>query len=182
VVAEIGHFTRAAAALGYVQSTVTTHIQALEKELEVRLFDRLGKGVRLTEAGNRLLIYAQKILTLTEEMRGAIHSDAAISGTLTISAPETLCIYRLPALLREFRAQYPHAKVIFRPCRVADLRREVNDGVLDAALLLEESIQNSGMVVEPLLLESLVIIASAEHRLRDKAVVCPTDLAESPFS
>src|SRR4051812_21536603 len=59
-------FTRAAAALGYAQSSVTAQIQALETELGVRLFDRLGRHVALTDAGDRLLQYAERLLSLAE--------------------------------------------------------------------------------------------------------------------
>jgi DNA-binding transcriptional LysR family regulator len=65
-------FTRAAAELGYVQSNVTAQVQALERELGVRLFDRLGRRVVLTDAGRVLLRYAQKILDLSEEAQEAV--------------------------------------------------------------------------------------------------------------
>ncbi len=62
-------FTRAATQLGYVQSAVTSHIKALENELGVRLFDRLGRRIALTEAGSQLLDYADKILQLANRPR-----------------------------------------------------------------------------------------------------------------
>jgi len=179
VVAEMGSFTRAAAALDYVQSTVTTHIQALELELGVPLFARFGKGVRLTEAGKRVLLYAHKMLNLAAEMRTALaSSDDHLTGTLTISAPETLCIYRLPQLLHEFRQRHPQVTLIFRPCRVADLRREVGEGLLDAAFVLEEPLHNAVLAVEPLLKEPLVIIAQPTHPMWNQPVVRPADLAD----
>src|SRR5262245_13626548 len=118
-IAETGSFTRAAERLGYVQSNVTAHIQALEGELGVVLFDRLGRQVRLTLAGRRLLDYAGRILTLADEACDAV--SHALSGEVLISAPETLCAHRLPVLLRLARSELPHAQVIFRPLPASTL-------------------------------------------------------------
>src|SRR5437667_9141173 len=103
-------FSRAAQILNYVQSSVTTQIQVLEEELGVRLFDRLGKRVALTDAGKRFLPYAEKILSLSEEARQAVADEEVPTGSLTISASETLCTYRLPALLRQFHDRFPQVK------------------------------------------------------------------------
>src|SRR5688572_33360569 len=81
-------FTRAAAALGYAQSSVTAQIQALEAELGARLFDRLGRRIALTDAGERLLEYADRLLTLAAEARAALVDGAEPAGTLTVGAPE----------------------------------------------------------------------------------------------
>src|ERR1051326_4791809 len=95
-------FSRTAQILNYMQSSVTAQIQALEEELGVRLFDRLGKRVALTDAGRQLLHYAERLLDLAAEARGALVQGEASTRFLTISAPETLWIYRLLALLHLF--------------------------------------------------------------------------------
>src|SRR5262245_45919740 len=120
VVATTRSFTRAATTLGYAQSSVTAHIQALEAELGAPLFDRLGRQIALTEAGERFLVYARQLLELAEEARVAVNNNNEPRGTVTISAPETLCTYRLPTLLRVFRDRCPQAQVAFRPCRPAN--------------------------------------------------------------
>ena len=73
VVAATRNFTRAAAELGYSQSSVTTHIQALERELGAELFDRSSRAVILTEAGRRTLEYADRLLALADEAKAAVH-------------------------------------------------------------------------------------------------------------
>src|SRR5690348_789398 len=123
-------FSRTAQSLNYVQSSVTAQIQTLEEELGVRLFDRLGKRIALTDAGKRFLPYAERILDLSEEAREAVTDGDVPSGSLIISAPETLCIYRLPALLRLFRDRFPQVKVIFKPSSYEDLRQRVSDGLV----------------------------------------------------
>jgi DNA-binding transcriptional LysR family regulator len=79
VVAVTSNFTRAAAQLGYCQSNVTTHIQALEREWGVFLFERsrLSKTVVLTEQGRQALEYADRLLALAEETKAALHSVAS---------------------------------------------------------------------------------------------------------
>src|SRR5215472_2311176 len=105
-------FTRTASALGYVQSNITTQIQALEEELGTPLVDRLGKQIALTDAGQRFLPYAEQILTLVEEGRMIVAGTGEPMGTLTMSAPESLCTYRLPQLLSAFQSRYPQVRLL----------------------------------------------------------------------
>jgi DNA-binding transcriptional LysR family regulator len=77
MVAATRNFTRAAAELGYSQSNVTSHIQALERELGTALFDRASKKVMLTEAGKCTLEYANRLLALANEAKAAVHQHRA---------------------------------------------------------------------------------------------------------
>src|SRR5215211_6256009 len=130
VAAELS-FTRAASALDYAQSSVTAQIQALEAELDVRLFDRLGRRVALTDAGTRLLEYAERLLSLAEEARTALADGGEPAGSLTIGAPETIMTYRLPSVLQGFRTRFPRVRLVFRPTPNAELQRAIGDGSLD---------------------------------------------------
>lgn len=172
-----GSFTRAAAVLGYAQSSVTAHIQALESELGVPLFDRLGKQVLLTAAGRSFSDYATRLLDLADEARTAVADPAAPAGTLTISAPESLCTYRLPAVLRAMRDRWPAVRVVFRSHRVEQLRRHVREGELDLAFVLEPPQPTAGLVVEPLNSEPIVLVGPPAHPLACAPAVHPADLA-----
>ncbi|MGE5623389.1 MAG: LysR family transcriptional regulator, partial [Methanocella sp.] len=171
------NFTQAAAALGYVQSSVTAQIQALETELGVRLFDRLGRRVVLTDAGARLLKYADRMLALAEEARVAAAGAVEPAGSLTLSAPETVCTYRLPAVLHRFRALHPQVQLVFRPSLVRDLRRGVREGALDVAFLLERPVQGEGLNVVRLRGEEMLVVAPPGHRLAALPAVRAADLA-----
>src|SRR5690606_25171163 len=94
------NFSRAAEALNYVPSNVTMQITALEEELNVRLFDRLGKQLVLTTAGKHFLTHVQDILNKLEEARSSVHDNEILSGTITISANEVVCAYRLPEVFK----------------------------------------------------------------------------------
>lgn len=169
-------FTRTATALNYVQSTVTAQIQALEAEMDVQLFDRLGKRVALTDAGQRLLDYAERILALAEEARQAVARHDEPAGTLTISAPESLCIYRLPAILSQFRAAYPQVRLLFRPISFADMRRHVSENQLDMAFVLDEPLRSTELAVEPLIEEPVLLIAPPDHPLAVRSSVLAAHL------
>ncbi|MCI0394757.1 MAG: LysR family transcriptional regulator [Chloroflexi bacterium] len=174
-------FSRAAVALDYAQSTITAQIQGLEGELGVPLFNRLGRRVELTEAGLRLLAYSERLLDLEEETRLVVTGQQALSGTLTIGAPETVCTYRLPQVLRCYREEVPNVRLIFRPLPYAELLRSVRNGTVDVAFLLEQPIQASNLIVETLTREPLVVVATAGHPLAHQQTVNPRELEGEPL-
>lgn len=170
-------FSKAAEILNYAQSSVTVHIQALEDELNVPLFERLGKRVKLTEAGQRMVIATEKILALVEETKKTVPGSGVPTGTLTIGAHESQCAYRLPPVLSEFRSLYPQVRLIFRPI-VSDggLRMLLGQGLLDVAFMLEPPVQPEGLIVEPLIQEHILVLAHPDHPLTRLPQVLPSDL------
>ncbi|GHO50497.1 LysR family transcriptional regulator [Ktedonospora formicarum] len=170
------NFHQAAEQLDYVQSTVTAQIQALEEDLGTRLFDRLGRYIKLTEAGERLLPYTEQLLTIAEEARTAVSGQKGYTGTLTIGATETLCTYRLPAVLHQFRLTYPQVRLLLTPSPFSSLRRLVSDGQVDLAFLMEEPITATALHAESLLAESILLVASADHPLARYSAILPSDL------
>lgn len=170
------NFTRTAERLNYAQSSVTAQIQALEQELGVKLFERLGKRIRLTEAGTRLLQYADDILRLSDEAHLAVPDQCEPSGTITIGAVESLCTYRLAPVLKVFRSSYPKVELIFRTGICANLRREVLHGNLDLAITLEETGHDEGLVFEVLMQEPMLVLARPDHPLVEREQVNPAEL------
>jgi DNA-binding transcriptional LysR family regulator len=170
------NYHQAAERLGYVQSTVTAQIQALEAELGTSLFDRLGRHIALTHAGERLLPYAEHLLKVAEEARQSIAEPQECTGTLTVGATETLCTYRLPAVLHQFRRVYPQVRLHFYPSPFSALRRLVTDGQVDLAFLMEEPIVATALHAEPLISEPIQLVASPDHLCTQKPVLLPADL------
>ena len=165
MVAATGSFTQAAAALHYAQSSVTAHIQALENDLGVPLFQRLPRRVVLTPAGTRLLREADTLLQQVEHARQSVRSGQEARGPFTLSAPDTLCIHWLPAVIREFRGAHPGVRMVFRPGPEAEYRRLVADGALDLGLVMEEPIPGGALHVETLFPTAMVLVAPPDHRL-----------------
>jgi DNA-binding transcriptional LysR family regulator len=182
MVAHTLSFSRTAEALNYVQSSVTAQVQALEEELGVRLFDRMGKHVTLTDAGRRLQLYAEKILDQVSEARNAVTEEEIPTGTVTISAPESLCTYRLPILLHRFRMDYPQSRLIFRPCLdCAQLRRHVSDGLIDVAFVIDEFVPSRAHQTEQLQRDALLILAAPDYPLAERFLRSDRPLESGDF-
>lgn len=176
------NFSKTAITLNYAQSSVTAQIQALEAELDVQLFERLGKRIILTEAGRKFKLYADKITLLTEEAKTVVRGGTEPHGTLVIGAPESLCTYRLPPLLIKFRASFPHVQLRFYPV-VSDLELFplLADGTIDAAFMLGQITSSDMFIMEPIIKEPISIITHPEHPLTNKKSVYAIDLTGESF-
>ena len=168
-------FSRTAEVLNYVPSTVTMQIKALEEELGVKLLDRLGKSVVLTDAGQQLLPYANKILNDIEEARFVSSQSGELTGTVIIGADEVLCTYRLPALLRLFRERYPHVRLLFRPLSSHNLKQSLREGNVDVVFMLDEPVVSMDLHTEILLDESFLMVVSPDHPLATRSTLSIED-------
>ncbi|MCM3180656.1 LysR family transcriptional regulator [Cytobacillus horneckiae] len=180
-VASTLNFSRAAEALNYVPSNVTMQIKALEEELGVRLFDRLGKQLVLTTAGEHFLTHVQSILDKLEEARGAVQDKGNLSGTLTISANEVLCAYRLPLVFKLFRSRNPGVRLIFRSVPNLQLKQTLFEGTADVVFMLDEPILSTGLEVEQLLEETFRFFVSPDHHLAKLTVLKEEDFHGEVF-
>ena len=107
-VAQHQSFSKAAESLYLTQPSVTARIQALEKELAEELFERTGRGVRLTDAGHAFLPFAERILAALQEGRESVEEVRSLQiGSLRLGVAPTLCTYVLPRTLKAFRNRYP---------------------------------------------------------------------------
>jgi DNA-binding transcriptional LysR family regulator len=170
-------FNQAAEQLNYAQSSVSAQIHALEEELCVSLFDRLGRGIRLTEAGERLLQYAEKILDLADESRSEIAETRETQGALTIRVPESSGIWRLSQVIGRYVGRYPAVRLDFTTCAHETLQKALRKGITDLAFLLTESLQVADLDTEVLGFESIVMVASPDHPLARRRTVHSRDLA-----
>lgn len=188
-VARQSSFSRAALRLGYVQSTVSAQVQALERELGVKLFDRLARTVALTAAGQALLPHAERLLELAATARAAVAATVGDggepTGSITVSAPESLLTYRLPAVLSRISSQFPRVSVELRPTAIGrfrgEARRAVASGSVDLAFVLDTPLSLPGFTAEPLAMEPISVIAAPGHRLASARQVAPTDLHGEPL-
>jgi len=170
-------FTNAALSLGYAQSSVTAQIKGLEEDLGTALFNRVGNRLELTEPGLRFLTYAERILALTEEAKASIQDDEGV-GTIRFTAPESICTYLLPPVLKAFMAKFPRVRLQFLPGFVRDFKRQVLDGAVDLAFILEEPFPSKALAVEKLRDEQVLILAAPAHRLAARASVSAMDLMD----
>jgi DNA-binding transcriptional LysR family regulator len=176
-VATLLNFNRAAEVLNYAQSTVSAQIKGLEEDLGVKLFDRLGKGVILTDAGERLCKYAQKMLDIEAETLADVKGGTQSQGSLTVRVPQSVGNTYLPGVLTEYRRLFPGVSLNFHSCAFHSLEHELQTGVTDLAFLLAESINSASLTAEALRFERLLMISNQGHPLAEKDKVSIEDLS-----
>lgn len=137
-VVRTGTFTAAASELGFTQSTVTAHVQKLERELGCRLLDRLPGAVVITSVGDEVRRHAEEALAAEARMRAApAGSNSRPSGTVRLLAPESLCTYWLPEVVGAVRDAEPDVQIWISPGGGADALDAVHRGLVDLAITLE---------------------------------------------
>lgn len=170
-VAHTGSFTATARELGYVQSTVTGHVQALERRLGVRLLDRLPAGAVPTAAGTRLLGFANQLLNVEARLLVDVPEQAGrAAGAVRLLAPESLCAYRLPAMVAQLRALAPGIQLTLAPAGTARTLEAIRAGACEAGLLLEPSINAADLRLEPLGIEELSLLTAPDVGLGPDAL------------
>jgi LysR family nitrogen assimilation transcriptional regulator len=158
-IAELGSITRAAAHLHVAQPALTRHVQRLEDELNVALFTRANRGVRLTEAGQKLLDGATRILRDIERTGDEIRAqDAHPSGKIVLGITPTLCPVLVPALFARMRRDYPMIELKVMHAGMVRLEEFIIDGRVDIALLSELS--RSRLVVSTRLAEEEMVLVT----------------------
>lgn len=175
------NFTRAALRVHCVQSNVTTQIRALEAELGVPLFERLGKKVLLAEAGQRLLPYANQVLLLLREAQGVAANAEAPAGRLCVASPESVVTYRLPAILQLFQQKYPRVELSFLPLSTAILPEQIARGDIDFAFLIGNLSEHRNLLIEDLVAEPMALVAAPKHPLAGRRGIRPRDIRDEAF-
>jgi DNA-binding transcriptional LysR family regulator len=113
-ITETGSFSKAAESLSYAQSTITFQVRQLESEFGVRLFERVGGRMVLTEAGRELMPFISRVLESVDDLESFRRQRAGKKGILTVAAPESIVTYRLQPVLRKFREAAPDVRLRLR--------------------------------------------------------------------
>jgi len=171
------NFTKTGLQLGYAQSNITGQIHQLEKELQVKLFERLGRGIQLTNEGKNFLQNAKNILQLCEKAKVEL-SAQVFRGILNIGAAETLCVYRLPKILTEYRKRYPLVEIRIQTESCENLYELIKRNQIDLALVLTDKMKAPDMVAQILHDESMTMVASPLHKLAKKKKITPNDFSD----
>ena len=173
-------FSRAAEALFLTQPSVTARIQALERDLGERLFERSGRGVRLTEVGACFLPHAERVLQALNGGRDAIDSLRNLqSGSLILASATTVSTYILPGLLKTFRSRFPHVEVSVRTGRSEQvlamlLQDEAQVGLVRA--VYHQDIETRGLIED-----ELILVANSDHELAGSGSVSVEQVGNHPF-
>jgi LysR family hydrogen peroxide-inducible transcriptional activator len=179
-IVETGGFSRAAERCNVSQPSLSQQIQKLERELGGRLFDRLGRGVVLTEAGQNLLPRARAILAELKEIEvGLADSIRAGHGRLAVGFIPTVAPYLLPGVLQNMAEKYPHAELSVHEDLTDNLLQDLVSGKLDVGIM-STPINNKHIRTEDLFSEPLLVASSRHHEFAH-AMIQVKELEAFPF-
>lgn len=174
-------FSAAAGALHLTQPAVSKRIAALEQMLDTRLFDRIGRRIILTEAGQTLLTRAERILTEVDDTRRAITNLAGeVHGRLSVATSHHIGLHRLPPVLRQFTRQHPHVQLDLCFMDSEAACRAVIQGELELAVVTLPPEESSDLVVIPVWHDPLALVSAPDHPLCKKARLTLARLCDYP--
>jgi DNA-binding transcriptional LysR family regulator len=180
-VADQSSFTAAAQALGLTQAAVSQRIHALEGALGLALFRRSGGRVLLTDAGQRLHPYAQRILALHQEARVQVtRGKSAITGELALGASSIPSEHLLPAILSNFQTRYPHVQVRSVMTHTRDVLRQLELGQIQLGMVGRRE-DGPHLDYRCLGADELVLVVLAEHSWGRRRRVSLAELCHHPL-
>jgi len=174
-----GSITRAAEACEVTQPTLSAQIGKLERELGIRIFERDGRGLRITDAGHTVLEHAKRVAGSVDDLVAAVqgHLDP-LAGVLRLGLIPTLSPYLLPALLPRIQERLPRVSLTVVEEQTVALLERVHSGTLDAAMIATE-IDDPHVVAAPLFDEPLLVALSAQHPLAKRKAIEPREIDPS---
>jgi DNA-binding transcriptional LysR family regulator len=183
VVAEELNIGRAAERLHIVQPALSRQMQALEGELEVALFDRLPRGIRLTPAGEQLALDAQRILRdVADTVDRLMRTGRGELGVLTIGFVDTMSWGGIvPATMRALQCDHPGIALRTVAMSSVEQQAAIRDGRLDAGFCFYRDLEDAAITGIPVLRDDIVLAVPARSALAQRASVSLADLTDEPF-
>jgi DNA-binding transcriptional LysR family regulator len=180
-VAALRSFSRAADDLFITQPTVSGHILSLERSLSLRLFDRTGREIGLTKAGELFLQYASKILTVRKDLLNALSEfSQGIRGELSLGASTIPGEYLLPRLMSDFKRAHPRFTLSLKISDTKDIVQELLQGHIDFGLI-GAKVDHPSLHYEKFEEDEIIVIAPSDHPLTRKKSVVFEDLLKEPW-
>ena len=180
-VARLLSFTKAAETLHMTQPAVTFQVRQLEDHFNTRLFDRTHNKIVLTDAGQKVYFYAEKIFELNSEMEHSLRAlSEDTSGTLSIGGSTTIAQYTFPTLLKGFREKYPELSIRICEANTEGIVAKVESSMIDLGIV-EAPVSNQDLDVDIFRADELVLIMHPEHEFAKREYVKPLDIINLPF-
>jgi DNA-binding transcriptional LysR family regulator len=180
-VAELEHVTRAAQALNLAQSAASNAIAALEARHDTKLFDRVGRGIHLTDAGRALLTEARAVLARASAAELILAEFGSLQrGTLTVAASQTIADYWLPRHLAAFRRAYPQVTIRVAIDNTARVAAAVEGQTAELGFV-ESSVAGEQLLSTVVARDQLVIVVCPDHPWAARASLTPADLVEADW-
>lgn len=180
-VAEASSFSLAGERLHLTQPAISKRIAVLEQVIGNRLFDRIGKRVILTEAGQILLPRAKRILREIEDTKTAIHNLAdSVAGRFSLASSHHIGLHRLPPVLKEYSGLYPRVSIDISFLDSEQAYQQVGHGELELAVVTLAPVEMDNIVSHPVWDDQLCIMIAADHALTRLEEVSLGNLLEYP--
>jgi DNA-binding transcriptional LysR family regulator len=177
-----GGYRRAAETLHTSQPALSQHMRELEGELGTRLFDRLARGIALTEAGRLLEERARRVFATLTDVREAVGELHGLQrGSLLIGAGTTPGIYVLPALIGRFRRRYPGIDLRLRIANSRAIEEAVRSHELDLAVVGGHGLAPGEECLAAGLVDELVLVVGRRHPWARSRELAPARLADEPL-
>jgi len=173
-----GSYNKAAIKLGYTQSTVTFQMQQLEQQLSVKLFDKIGRRMILSQAGKDLLPYVDSIIQSVEQMNNYGKSNKELTGELKVALPESLLTYKMQPVIKAFRSQAPEVKLTLRSLNCYLIKDQILNGEADIAIHYDVGGYSSITITEPIGEFTLSLMASPSLDYKDKDFISANQTKE----
>lgn len=180
-VAEIGNFSRAAQELGYAQSTVTMQIQALEQELQATLFERNGKRITLSAAGEEFREFAYEMLRQERSAIDHFQKDLEPSGFIKVGVMETMCASRYGDIFKGFLKKYPQVKLKIIVAKTLDCMAMLEKGELDVILTVDKKLNRPNWEVFHEIQTEICFFCSSRHPFASRKSVPVDELIQEDF-
>jgi len=179
--AEALSFSKAAKLMHLTQPTISHHIKTLENDLGVRLFDRSGNQLHLTEAGQVLLPWARKLIRQSMELEEMVSSiQRSVAGQLRIACSTTAGKYILPRLAARFRKRFPHINVSILSCTSEYVIPRLLEGEAHLGVVSYEAFR-SGLDIQEFFEDHIALIVPKDHPWAAQEVIEPSDLIDEPL-
>ncbi len=180
-VARMLSFTRAAEVLHMTQPAVTFQVRQLEEHFNTRLFDRTHNRISLTDAGERIFEYSERIFELYANMESAVRElTGDMSGVLLLGASTTVAEYMLPSLLGDFKKMYSDVTIRLQVANSDGVVSLVENNEIDLGIV-EAPVSNKNLAVEVCRVDQLVAVVPPGHPLAEQDSVHAGDLIGHPF-
>ena len=180
-VARLLNFTKAAEELHMTQPAVTFQIRQLEEQFNTRLFDRTHNKVTLTDVGDQVFQYADRILKMYDDMtRSITDMTGDVSGGVSLGASTTIAEYVLPLLIGEFKVKHPDVRISLKESNTEDIVSMVENNVVDLGIV-EGYVNNKNLVVEECKKDQLVVVVPNNHPLASESEIHVKELVAHPF-
>ena len=157
---ETGSFQKAADKLNYTQSTVTFQIKQLEKELSLKLFEKIGRRMELTQAGKDILPYVDTILQGTEQISNYGKSLSEITGSLKLAIPDSILIYTMQPFIQTFLHEAPNVQLVINSIQSGEINQAIMDGTADIGINCEKEYYPDSIVHKRLGTYKILLVAS----------------------